>query len=69
MIEWTMTIKGKADDISEVPRDAEIDAVAGIPCLGRCEECGQPVLEHENPLHDPESGVVIHAACDEDEEQ
>jgi len=69
LIEWTLIIEGKATDLREVPPGADITEVDGAVCLGLCEACGQPILNYERAFFsDAESGIVIHATCDNEKE-
>jgi len=65
MIKWTVVIEGYSEDECSLPPGAEIELVDGVPCIGRCEACGEVILEGQAYYHD-DDGVMWHTACEDD---
>jgi hypothetical protein len=62
MIEWSILTIGNCRRLADVPKGAQILAVNGRYCIGRCEACSRPILEGQKYYYDSE-GVTWHERC------
>lgn len=62
MIQWRKVETGKCRRLAGVPQGAEVVAVNGRECFGRCEVCGRPVTQGQQYRQDGE-GVFWHVRC------